>query len=187
MKKYVYLAILMIGITVPTLSFAQSSPYPASAGCVSLQYNMRYQTRDYMVNGEVSKLQSFLRIRGYLNSPSTGYFGLLTLSAAKRFQTANYILSSGYVGPITRAKISALTCVIVPPAPCTDVTGATCPYIEGQGFYPTPAPTPTPTTLPPVGGPAIGAVACHTTSGVKVCHNNADESIFFNTPSNDWL
>jgi len=38
----------------------------------------------------------------------TGYFGSLTLKAVKRFQAKYGIIQTGYVGPLTRAKLSKL-------------------------------------------------------------------------------
>ena len=79
--------------------------------CLSLVNNLRYRSRDAQTNGEVSDLQDFLQSKGYLNSEPTGYFGLLTLQAAKDFQRDSYITPiAGFVGPVTRAKIKALSC-----------------------------------------------------------------------------
>ncbi len=66
---------------------------------------------------EVYKLQRFLLAYGYILEDSvTGYFGYITQSAVKKFQTANNIVSSGtpastgfgVVGPITRKIINAI-------------------------------------------------------------------------------
>lgn len=119
MKKLLFA--LVIGFAIlPQLSFAQVpgdiDPNTVSS-CVSISNNLSYRSRDISTNGAVSTLQDFLQSQGYLNSEPTGYFGLLTRAATKAFQSANGILNSGYVGPITRAKISSLTCgtSVIPP------------------------------------------------------------------------
>ena len=78
--------------------------------CLNLQNNLRYRSRDISTNDEVSALQDFLQANSYLNSEPTGFFGVLTLQATKNFQQANGISPTGFVGPITRAKIKALSC-----------------------------------------------------------------------------
>src|SRR3989344_6015516 len=116
MKKYILssFAVLVLGLLIiPSFSFAQVGdvdPNPIASDCIALQNNLRYRDRDINKNGEVSTLQDFLQSKGYLNSEPTGYFGLLTFKAVKDFQKANGISPTGYVGPITRAKIKALTC-----------------------------------------------------------------------------
>src|SRR3989344_5578978 len=125
MKKY-FISLVLFGLLVPLSSFAlveDVDPNPNTSSCVSLNNNLRYQSRDINTNGEVSTLQDFLQSKGYLNSEPTGYFGLLTIKASKAFQAANGINGDGYVGPITRAKISAMTCGIWldDVIPCTPV------------------------------------------------------------------
>lgn len=78
--------------------------------CIDLKNNLRYRSRDANTNGEVSVLQDFLALRGYFDHEPTGYFGVLTLKAVKQFQKENGISPTGFVGPITRAKIKALSC-----------------------------------------------------------------------------
>ena len=81
-----------------------------NGSCVDLQYNMRYRMRDVSVNNEVSDLQDYLIAEGYLSGNTTGFFGVATLKAVKSFQAQNGLISSGYVGPVTRAKIKSLSC-----------------------------------------------------------------------------
>lgn len=72
---------------------------------------------DNQVSGEVSRLQTCLKEKGfYTYSEITGYFGLHTQSAVQSFQSRNSIVSSGspkstgygYVGPRTRALLNSL-------------------------------------------------------------------------------
>lgn len=80
--------------------------------CLALNNGLRYRSRDIGTNGEVSSLQDFLQAKGYLNSEPTGFFGLLTLAAVRDFQRSalGFGYDTGFVGPMTRAKIKALTC-----------------------------------------------------------------------------
>lgn len=165
MKKYIISILLLLGVLVPVSLFAQTNTDidldgPASS-CVSLQSSsLRYKSRDINTNGEVSTLQDFLQSQNYLNSEPTGYFGILTFKAVKDFQSANGISPTGYVGPITRAKISAMTCsgeVTIPvipsgPIACT-MDAMQCPdgsYVgrSGQKCEFTKCPTPVSTCLP---------------------------------------
>lgn len=103
-----------VGDTAPT-SQTGDSPL-ASAVCYDLQNNLyktnvaSYYNSDGATNGEVTKLQQFLQDEGFLIPNPTGYFGAKTLVAVKRYQSSIGILASGYVGPITRAKIKAQSC-----------------------------------------------------------------------------
>lgn len=81
-----------------------------------------------MRSEDVKNLQIKLAV-----SPTSGYFGPITLAAVKAFQTTNGIRSTGYVGPITRAKLNELYCAPVtttttaPAAPVTTIA----PGVEG--------------------------------------------------------
>jgi len=57
---------------------------------------------------EVTKLQERLLSEGLLASDvtATGYFGLLTEGAVKKFQELYSIDTTGYVGPLTRAALN---------------------------------------------------------------------------------
>ncbi|MBI2021224.1 peptidoglycan-binding protein [Candidatus Giovannonibacteria bacterium] len=98
--------------------FAGSPNLPADVdhestySCADLKNDLRYRARDASTSGEVSLLQDFLQAKGYLKSDPTGYFGLLTFQAVKDLQKLNEISPTGFVGPITRAKIKSLSCVI---------------------------------------------------------------------------
>ncbi len=85
-------------------------PESPDAICISLSYNLRYRSRDAATDNQVSILQDFLNNQGYLRQDPTGYFGIQTLAAVKKFQSYNGLDSTGYVGPLTRAKIQVLTC-----------------------------------------------------------------------------
>src|SRR3989344_3132848 len=78
--------------------------------CIGIFNNLRYRSTNAQTNDEVSLLQDFLQTNGYLDSSPTGFFGLLTFAAVKKFQTASAIEPTGFVGPLTRGKINLLTC-----------------------------------------------------------------------------
>jgi len=83
----------------------------SSTNCANLTIDIKYQNTDTTDNGNiVSVLQNFLYRKGYLKTAPTGYFGSLTLSAVKAFQSANGINSTGYVGSLTRTAIQNLDC-----------------------------------------------------------------------------
>ncbi len=65
-----------------------------------------------MRNGEVTKLQDFLKEKGYFSLNSSGYFGTQTLKSVKSFQKSSNINPTGFVGPLTRNFIKDSTCVI---------------------------------------------------------------------------
>lgn len=79
--------------------------------CINLSNDLRLMSRDVSTGGQVSDLQFFLQSNGNLNLEPTGYFGLMTLGAVQRYQLANHIVpASGFVGPITRARMNASSC-----------------------------------------------------------------------------
>lgn len=112
------------------------------SSCITISNNLRYRMRDASVNNEVSDLQDFLNMKGYLSSEPTGYFGLVTFRAVKKFQSASGFSPTGYVGPLTRAKIKELTCgggAAAPTAIQANTPVATYPQTKVTA---TPAPTP---------------------------------------------
>lgn len=78
---------------------------------------------------EVKKLQNLLISNGYLNSEPTGYFGVATLRAVKKYQQAQGISSTGYVGTQTLNKLRsscepvAMCSYAAPPAGCGYIAG----------------------------------------------------------------
>jgi peptidoglycan hydrolase-like protein with peptidoglycan-binding domain len=62
---------------------------------------------------QVSELQNRLRQEGYFNASTTGYFGTATLAAVRAYQSANGISPTGYVGPVTLARLNVSANVAV--------------------------------------------------------------------------
>jgi peptidoglycan hydrolase-like protein with peptidoglycan-binding domain len=114
MKKHFLASLLTVLLVLPVISLAQTDedidPITTANTCTNLTYDLRITSRDSQTGGQVSDLQFFLQTKGYLNTEPTGYFGLLTATAVKQFQTANSISPLGYVGPLTRTKINSISC-----------------------------------------------------------------------------
>ena len=55
---------------------------------------------------DVMELQKRLAALGFFSGSATGYFGTVTETAVKKFQTAKGINAAGYVGPSTRAALN---------------------------------------------------------------------------------
>lgn len=113
MNNKLSLVVLAIVALIPSLANAQLpadiDPQGSSA-CVVIDNNLRYRSTDAGTNSEVSVLQDYLQANSYLNSNPTGFFGLMTFAAVKKFQAAHSISPTGYVGPLTRAMIKSLSC-----------------------------------------------------------------------------
>lgn len=86
------------------------SAAPASANCVPFTQSLRLGSMDAKTKNEVSKLQKFLRDKGYYDGRITGYAGEVTEAAIKTFQKKNGLQVSGIIGAATRAKVNAVLC-----------------------------------------------------------------------------
>jgi peptidoglycan hydrolase-like protein with peptidoglycan-binding domain len=60
-----------------------------------------------MESPAVLQLQKVLAAEGYLSATPNGVFGPATLAALRAWQTANGLPSTGYFGPMSRAKMNA--------------------------------------------------------------------------------
>jgi len=87
--------------------------YPIEAGCLILPYSLGIGSS----GSSVLSLQNFLNQHGYMSYQSTGYYGVITFSSVARFQAAHGISAIGYVGPLTRARIQAVSCDGITPTP----------------------------------------------------------------------
>ena len=137
MKKFLLAALVLFAFpgltmaqTATTIPLSDQFTQDVQSSCIDLKYNLSYRSRDARTNDEVSLLQDFLIARGYLSGESTGYFGVATLAAVKEFQLELGVGSPttpgyGGVGPKSRAKIKALTCVsggMTEATPATSIT-----------------------------------------------------------------
>lgn len=57
-------------------------------------------------NNDVTELQKRLTLEGVYSGPIIGYFGPLTKTGVKKYQKNNDIVTSGFVGPLTRAALN---------------------------------------------------------------------------------
>lgn len=108
-SSLVFLGLSLFGaFAVATLpARAQTVAQPA---CVPVDANLFRGVSFYTYGHYVASLQRFLNQYGYLDSSyasASGYFGPMTYAAVVRFQAAEGLPTTGYVGPLTRARISA--------------------------------------------------------------------------------
>ncbi len=103
MKRYVSGVLLAVVLSLGAFAAAADAQ---TAHPLYLPHTLMTGSR----GGEVAMLQGFLLDQGLFTFPSaTGYFGPITKAAVTAFQTKYGIDPVGIVGPITRAKIFALT------------------------------------------------------------------------------
>jgi hypothetical protein len=78
----------------------------STTGGYTFSRNLMYRSR----GADVIALQDILRSKGYLNTQSTGFFGIATFRGVKNFQK-NYmrISPTGFVGPKTRAVLNNIS------------------------------------------------------------------------------
>ncbi len=137
---------VLMGSGAPVMSYAQTQsapaivvdPGPVRRPCMYIESNVGYGAQDRMTNGNVINLQTFLKFYGYFNVEPTGYFGPITLSAAKNFQGAYGIPKTGFFGPLSRAKMKALSCAddMPPvPTPIPDTKGVTVSISSNKKIY----------------------------------------------------
>ena len=130
-------ALVAAGVIAPDKVAAAN----AAAGCsaaapVAASYTFTRNLTVGSTGADVTALQTKLGV-----SPATGYFGAITKAAVVAYQTANGLPATGFVGPLTLAKLNASAVVVTPVTPVTPVS-TTCP----AGYTCTPASTGTVTT-----------------------------------------
>lgn len=107
MKKIYVLLLLSLCISSVTVFAADQK---VSSSCLLITSTLRVGSRDSATGGQVTKLQQFLKEKGYLSLPSTGYFGVLTKNAVQSFQKERALEAVGFVGPATRSVITFTSC-----------------------------------------------------------------------------
>jgi peptidoglycan hydrolase-like protein with peptidoglycan-binding domain len=100
----------------PTVATSQTSTQTVAAQTSCMQVTLTRPMDPGISGSDVSQLQQFLVAQKYLHTAPTGYFGALTTAAVKAFQKDNGIeMLGGGVGPLTRAKIAALSSTCTQP------------------------------------------------------------------------
>jgi len=130
-------------VVVDTIGILQQTPTGTSGRCA---FNSSLSIG--MTAPEVRCLQSYLNTAGFIVSTSglgsvgneTDYFGFKTKLAVASWQAAKGLPSTGYFGPMSRAKYAELLSVVVSPAPAPS---------PGVSPAPSPVPAPSPTPLTP--------------------------------------
>lgn len=89
----------------PATTVGPQPPIYDGKSASSISSNITYGQQR---SDDVLKLQAYLKQKGYLSVSPTGNFGRKTLEAVRKFQAANDLPSSGFVGPRTIAKIKYL-------------------------------------------------------------------------------
>lgn len=92
----------------PTVIPANSGNFGEVLGASAYSFvaNIRYGKSGI----DVTELHKVLIAAGFLKIPApTGWFGPLTLAAVKKYQAANGIPATGFVGPLTRAVLNRST------------------------------------------------------------------------------
>jgi hypothetical protein len=78
--------------------------------CIDIKNNMKYGVNDKDTKNEVSLLQDFLSKNGFYKNKKSGFLGYGTVNAIVLFQKKQGLDSTGFFGPMTRAKVKQLTC-----------------------------------------------------------------------------
>lgn len=102
---------------MPFAAGAQGIAQPVPASCLTFNNNLAWGSSDYYSGGAVTQLQLFLQTQGYFPYQPVGIFGPVTFSSVRSFQAAHGISATGFVGPLTRAAISRLSCGTTPVVP----------------------------------------------------------------------
>ncbi len=103
-----------------TMNAASSVSTRAPGYCISLMdKDLRFgQVSNKDMKARITVLQLFLERENLFGSNTLGTFGPVTLAAVKKFQAEHGLPATGFVGPMTRAKIIEIAgCDKIPPTP----------------------------------------------------------------------
>lgn len=98
-----------ITVIVSTVFLSTALTASAQVTCTQLSYTLSLGSSDRTTANEVSKLQQFLKGKGYFSDGITGYFGPATQQAVRAWQNKENFYESagaGTIGATSRARIS---------------------------------------------------------------------------------
>ena len=108
MNKFFSSLGFIFSVFVITLLISNSA---SAATCINLNSNIAIGSKDvHYSTPDVTKLQNFLVSKGLLTATPNGFFGNDTQLAVKLFQKNNGLEVTGFAGPLTRNKISNISC-----------------------------------------------------------------------------
>lgn len=82
----------------------------AFASCIEISTDLSLGSTDSNTNGNVTQLQNSLKELGYFTATPNGVFGPATLKSVQKFQIAQNLSGTGFVGPLTRAALKSRKC-----------------------------------------------------------------------------
>lgn len=85
------------------------TPVPAGQVLGAAQHAFSIDLSQGATNADVTTLQNALKASGHFSGQATGYFGPLTASSLKAYQSANGVPATGMLDAATRAKLNATT------------------------------------------------------------------------------
>ncbi len=125
-SNYISKGIQVFVDTVDTINSNDEDKTVVNDTCTDLTYYMsiaftrsltaitytRTQSTDANTGGQVTDLQTFLKDQGFMDQivTTTGRYGSMTAKAVKAFQVKYNLSQTGATGPLTRAKIKAVSC-----------------------------------------------------------------------------
>src|SRR3989344_5009670 len=122
------------------------APALSTRACPTLSRTLRLGTR----GADVSALQGYLKSNGYLSANATGYFGVQTEAAVKKFQAKQGVVASGSAASTGFGVFGTKT-------------RAAFIHVCALSSAPIPTPTPTPTPSPAQAAPTLTLTATPST------------------------
>jgi peptidoglycan hydrolase-like protein with peptidoglycan-binding domain len=101
-------AAFIFTVIIISLSALVSTAH-AQTSCTKLTYALSLGSSDRTTAGDVSKLQNFLKGKGYFSDAATGYYGPVTQKAVRAWQAKENFYEAagaGAIGTQSRAKIA---------------------------------------------------------------------------------
>jgi hypothetical protein len=140
----------------------------AAAACVVVPFDLGAGSTDRNAQGHVTELQDFLRGADFLTATPNGVYGPATTAAVRAYQAKAGLPATGFVGPLTRAKIQADGCA---------ASSASNPSSVSM-------PSPVPVPAQPSIAPAVGAtLTIGKTFDIALTEKSAPQSVILEDKS----